>query len=120
MEGVAFACLDALNVLREMGAAPAEIVLAGGGARSPLWRQIIADAFGLPVRPLQVSEQSAVGACMLAGLGVGAVEQATMVEEWVRYGAPTSPIAANGEIYAEQYARFRAAYVNNRALFGSL
>ena len=117
MEGVAFACLDALNVLREMGAGPAEIVLAGGGARSPFWRQIIADAFGLPVRPLQVGEQSAVGACMLAGLGIDALDKATMVEQWVRYGAPTPPIAAIEGVYAEQYARFRAAYVNNRALF---
>ncbi len=117
MEGVAFACLDAFNVLVELGAAPTEIVLAGGGAKSALWRQIIADSFGLPVKPLLVSEQSATGACILAGLGVDVVEQERIVTDWVRYGEPTLPNPALHAGYVDQHARFRDAYANNRDLF---
>ncbi len=120
MEGVAFACLDAFNVLVELGAAPTEIVLAGGGAKSALWRQIIADSFGLPVLPLTVSEQSATGACILAGLGVGVMEQESIVANWVRYGEPTLPNPALHESYVDQHARFRDAYANNQSLFAML
>jgi xylulokinase len=120
MEGVAFACLDAFNVLVELGAAPTEIVLAGGGAKSALWRQIIADSFGLPVKPLLVSEQSATGACILAGLGAGVVEQESIVANWVRYGEPTLPNPALHKSYVDQHARFRDAYANNQSLFAML
>jgi xylulokinase len=120
MEGVAFAALDALQVLIELGAAPGEIVLAGGGARSPVWRQIVADASGLPVRPLQVSEQSAVGACLLAGLGAGLVDAEMMAATWTSYGEPTLPRAEWRGLYAARHAQFRSAYRNNRDLFGAL
>ncbi|MGB3714665.1 MAG: xylulokinase, partial [Candidatus Promineifilaceae bacterium] len=50
MEGVAMACYDAFSVLKELGARPEQIIMAGGGARSRLWRQIVADVFNLPVQ----------------------------------------------------------------------
>ncbi|MEZ4583286.1 MAG: FGGY-family carbohydrate kinase [Caldilineaceae bacterium] len=66
MEGVTLGCADAFAVLAELGAQPEHVILAGGGARSALWQQLVADVFGLPVRPLQVADQSAAGAALLA------------------------------------------------------
>ncbi|MEZ4612094.1 MAG: FGGY-family carbohydrate kinase [Caldilineaceae bacterium] len=62
MEGVTLGCADAFAVLAELGAQPEHVILAGGGARSALWQQLVADVFGPPVRPLQVADQSAAGA----------------------------------------------------------
>ena len=72
LEGVAFSLFEAFSVLKELGAAPSRIVLVGGGARSPLWRQIMADVFGLPVSPALDPDQSAIGAAMTAGAAIGA------------------------------------------------
>ena len=49
MEGATFACYDAYGVLAELGVQSQSIILAGGGAKSTLWRQIVADVFGMPV-----------------------------------------------------------------------
>ena len=46
---VTFACRDAFAALQDAGANPERIVMAGGGSRSPFWRQMVADVFGLPV-----------------------------------------------------------------------
>ena len=74
MEGATFACYDAYGVLAELGVQSQSIILAGGGAKSALWRQIVADVFGMPVQPLLTSEQSALGAVLLAGGGVGLLD----------------------------------------------
>ena len=116
MEGVTLGCADAFAVLAELGAAPKEVILAGGGARSELWQQMVADVFGLPVRPLQVADQSAAGAALLAGAGVGLFDLTTTARTWARYGAAVTPNAARHVFYRTALARFRAAYARNRDL----
>jgi xylulokinase len=69
MEGVTFACFDGYQVLAELGARPERIILAGGGARSKLWQQMVADVFDLPVQPFHAADQSAKGSVLLAGAG---------------------------------------------------
>ena len=91
LEGVTFACYDAFSVLAELGAHPAAVVLAGGGAASRVWQQIVADVFGLPVRPLAVSEQSALGAAILAGAGLDWFDAAEAARAWASYGDETAP-----------------------------
>ncbi|MFN2190077.1 MAG: xylulokinase [Candidatus Promineifilaceae bacterium] len=110
LEGVAMACFDAFQVLAELGAAPSEIVMAGGGARSLLWRQIIADIFGLPVRTPLVLEQSAYGAAMLAGGGIGYHTLKQAASQWPEYEQPTLPDYIKYEQYLAQYELFKTAY----------
>lgn len=117
-EGVAFACYDAYQVLQELGSAATQIVLAGGGARSPLWTQIIADVFGQPVRPLLVPDQSAVGATILAGAGVGWFTAAGAAAAWVKLGDPVAPDADRHAFYRERFAAFQALYQRNKGQFG--
>ena len=71
MEGVVFALRDGLEVFRELGIAPAEVRAVGGGAHSPLWRQIQRDVFNLPIRSTACRSRAAYGAALLAALGWG-------------------------------------------------
>lgn len=120
LEGAAFATYDAFQVLASLGGRPQEVVLAGGGSRSALWQQIVADLYGVPVRRLLVGEQSAMGAAILAAAGVGLLEAATAARQWTRLGAPVTPDASVGESYARRYELYRSAYVANRDLMHAL
>jgi xylulokinase len=66
MEGVTLGMNYGLGRLRELGIDPKEIRVTGGGARSPLWRQITADVFGVPVVAMQSDESAALGAALQA------------------------------------------------------
>jgi xylulokinase len=110
MEGVTFACRDALAALEEAGAQPERIVLAGGGARSPLWRQIVADVFNLPVHGLATTDQAAVGAALLAMTGTRESDPVETAQSWARYGPATEPIASRHAVYQELHEMFREAY----------
>ena len=121
MEGVALSLFDAYAVLAELGATPARIVMAGGGARSPLWQQIIADVFGLPVQGLTIEEQSALGALLLAGAGIGLFEPGPTAQTWATYGPLIEPAQSRHEFYQEQLLPlFRGAYQKYRDDFRRL
>jgi xylulokinase len=120
MEGVALACYDAYSVLSEIGARPEQIIVAGGGARSRVWRQIMADVFDLPVLPLEVDEQAALGAILLAGSGVGLFETVETSQAWARYGRPFEPHSKRHAVYKELLSIFRDAYTKHRVDFKRL
>jgi xylulokinase len=117
MEGVAFGACDAYDVLRELGAQAETVILAGGGARSALWRQIVADVFGKPVQVLETVEQSARGAALLAGGGAGLFATAAAAREWAAYGPATAPDMGRHHFYQGRFAEFRALYARNRGHF---
>ncbi len=71
MEGVAFGLRDALEIMRGLGIPVTQLRVSGGGARSDLWRQILADVFGLDVVTVTSAEGAAYGAALLAGMGAG-------------------------------------------------
>jgi xylulokinase len=120
MEGVAFACLDAFTVLQGAGARPSRIIVAGGGSRSTLWLQIIADIFGMPVQPLLTADQSAIGAAMLAAIGTGASSFAAAISDWPVYGQVLEPHPATHRLYRELFPIFRSAYQHHREDFQTL
>jgi len=120
LEGVALACYDAYQVLAEMGARPERLVMAGGGARSQLWQQIVADVFGLPVRRLRVGEQSALGAVLLAGGGVGLFDPGSTAPTWAAYGPPVEPDGQRHAFYQALLTLFRSAYQKHRQDFCQL
>jgi xylulokinase len=71
MEGVAYSLKDTFTIFDEMNIPVTSIRLGGGGARSPLWRQIQADAYGHEVEIVAAEEGAAYGAAILAGVGAG-------------------------------------------------
>ncbi len=71
MEGVAFALCESLDIFRELRVPVETVLCSGGGARSPLWRQILADVFDRPVTWRRGEEHSAIGAAMTGALATG-------------------------------------------------
>jgi len=79
LEGVAFNFADGVDVLTEAGARPKATMLVGGGARSALWGQLIADATGLTIDLAAGAEAgAALGAARLAMLAAGAGDETTV------------------------------------------
>lgn len=111
MEGVALALRDALEVMRELGPGPAQIVTAGGGGSRRPWQGILAGALGLPVMNAVGPERTAVGAAMLAGLGVGLYAgPAEARARCVRYEPPVQPEPGAVARYQELYGVYRGLY----------
>lgn len=111
MEGVACAIRDSLELFTQLGIRPKHVIMGGGGAKSPLWRQIHADILGLPVVTVQTPESSATGAAMLAGIGTGvfpSFEEAC--EKTVRRGDEIQPNKIYQTEYKQLYHRYRALY----------
>jgi xylulokinase len=72
MEGVAFGLRDGLELMVGAGVdQPTQIRASGGGTRSPLWRQILADVLGAEIAVVGTEEGAAYGAALLAGVGAG-------------------------------------------------
>ena len=109
LEGVAFSLNDTFTLFRELHIPVNKIRLGGGGARSPLWRQIQADVYNHPVEILEAEEGGAFGAALLAGTGIGAwpsVEAACAAT--IRPAATITP--QNASAMAAAYAHFRRLY----------
>ncbi len=111
MEGATYALKDSLSVLSEMGVAPNEMLACGGGAKSPLWRQMLADVFAMPVRMTLSSEGAALGVAILAAVGAGIYPDVrTACHQMVGYGAAQAPSADAVAFYAKGYALYRTLY----------
>jgi len=111
MEGVAFGLRDSLEIIRGMKIPVKEIRLTGGGARSPLWRQIQADVFGQEVTVLRGNEGPAFGAAILAGVGTGAFESCdAAARKFLGKGEVVKPIPANVALYDRLYKVYQGLY----------
>ncbi len=119
LEGVTFAVRDSVEIARQLGVAIPRTRICGGGARSPVWRQMAADVLRMPVESLAAEEGPGLGAALLAAVGRGAygsVEEAA--EAAVRVAEVTEPDPAAADRYDEAYARFRRLYPALRTVTG--
>ncbi len=71
MEGVVLSLLDGLDLMRSLGLSIERVVASGGGTQHPLWLQLQADILGAEVIKSETQEAAALGAALLAGIGVG-------------------------------------------------
>src|SRR5881397_2774513 len=108
LEGVCFALRDSLSILQELGLAPDQLLLTGGGAKSPFILQLQADVFGLPVTTVNREEGGAYGAALLAAVGAGAFpDLKTAVQRTLARRPPAPPNPDIHRAYEEVYDRFR-------------
>ena len=120
LEGVAFSLRDTFTLFREMNVPVTSIRLGGGGARSPLWRQIQADVYGHAVEIVEAEEGAAYGAALLAGVGAGlwpTVEAACAAT--VRVATRVNPQPAAVAILNASYSAFRRIYPATKGIFAS-
>jgi xylulokinase len=111
VEGVCFALRDSVSILGEIGLAPREMLLTGGGAKSRFVRRLLGDIFGIPVSTVHREEGPAYGAALLAAVGVGAfADLATAARATLQRSTPEQPDPAVHAAYGEPYRRFRGSY----------
>ena len=121
LEGVAFALRDSLEVAKSLGIKIESTKICGGGAKSPLWKQIIANVMNIKVDVLEVEEGPSLGGAMLAAVGCGVypdVETAgKKLAKVVDTVEPTPELAAK---YEERYQKFKELYPAMKPLFKNL
>ncbi len=121
LEGVAFAIRDSLEVARSLGLDVRRSMLCGGGAKSPLWRKILANVLDVELT-LPASEQGpGMGGAMLAMVACGAYESVDAVcKALVRVAETVKPEPELAALYARRYEQFRQIYPAMKPLFPKL
>ncbi|MBS6194102.1 MAG: xylulokinase [Clostridiales bacterium] len=117
MEGVTYALRDSMEILDGMGVKGEKILASGGACSSEIWLQIQADILGKEVQVCKMREQACLGACILAGVGVGSygsIEEAC--EKLVRFEEKVYvPRREVREVYEENYRKFQGIYEGTKA-----
>lgn len=121
LEGVAFALRDSLEVAKSLGIHLERTKICGGGAKSPLWRKMIANILNLKVDAIESEEGPALGGAMLAAVACG--EYASVEEIADKVVKVTETILPEPELaqrYDERYAQFKEIYPACRPVFALL
>jgi xylulokinase len=110
LEGVAYGLRDSLELMHVLGLSIEQVRASGGGARSSLWRQILADVFDTEIVTVNVTEGAAYGAALLAGVGAGVYGSvAEACDTVIQMTGRTQPGPAVS-VYKDHYPRYRALY----------
>jgi xylulokinase len=115
IEGVSYSQKDCLVIVEELGAEARSVRASGGGAKSPFWRQTLADILQKTVVTLASQEGSAYGAALLAMAGTGAY--ASVGEVCGAVIREVDKVAPHDEGYAERYQVYRDLYPALKSLF---
>lgn len=118
LEGVAFALRDSLEVAKSLGICLERTKICGGGAKSPLWKRMIANILNLKVDVIESEEGPALGGAMLAAVACGeygSVEEAA--ERIVKIVDTVEPEPELVARYEERYQQFKEIYPACRPLF---
>jgi xylulokinase len=110
LEGVSFGLRDSLELMRALGIPTTQVRASGGGARSKLWRQILADVFDAEIVTVNITEGAAYGAALLAGVGVGIYRDVESACDAVIKTTSSDQPSEAKSIYAKYYPRYRALY----------
>jgi len=118
LEGVSYSQKDCLAIIEELGVAVSSVRASGGGAKSPFWRQMLADIFNKRVVVLETQEGSAYGAALLAVAGTGEYSSVPEVcRVAIREVDSVCPRPETAAAYAGFYEVFKAAYPAVKPLF---
>jgi xylulokinase len=122
LEGVSFGLRDSFELMKETGLEAVEQVrLSGGGARSALWRGILANVLNTELVTVNTTEGAAFGAALLAGVGAGHwpdVQEATDATVRITGTSEIDSVAAG--VYERHYQEYRRLYPALRSIFASL
>ena len=118
LEGVGFALRDSFEVAKSLGIKIERTKICGGGAKSPLWKKIIANILGIKVDIIESEEGPGYGGAMLAAVGCGefaSVEEAA--DKLVKVIDTVEPDAELTAKYDERYNQFRQIYPTVKPVF---
>lgn len=111
LEGVALALQHNIEAgQRGASSLDERLIVVGGAAHSDLWMQIIADVTGYPVFTIEQEVEAAIGAALLAALGVGLVNEDVAARGWVTLREHARPEPSRRAVYARQFEVYKGLY----------
>ncbi|MEE1285120.1 MAG: FGGY-family carbohydrate kinase, partial [Acutalibacteraceae bacterium] len=117
-EGVAFAIRDSFEVAKSLGIDIARSNICGGGAKSELWKKIMANVLGIPLDTVKTEQGPGYGGAILAMVGCGEFESVvTACESLVEISDTVYPDEKLSSLYNEKYSTFKAIYPSLKAIF---
>ncbi len=121
LEGVAFAIRDSFEIAKGFGLKIEESCLVGGGAKSPLWRKILANVLGIRLNILKTEQGPGMGGAILAMVGAGEFacvnDAARQLIDIDRVIEPDERLTA---LYEERYNKYKAIYPALKGVFKTL
>ncbi|MFD2672672.1 xylulokinase [Marinicrinis sediminis] len=121
LEGITFSLRESLDGFREAGKPVETVISIGGGAKNRHWLQMQADIFQTPVRKLKDEQGPALGAAMLAAVGLGWFDSLhSCAERFVHYSGMVEPVAAHVEAYESLYPLYKQVYKQTRMIHEGL
>lgn len=121
LEGVAFAIRDSFEIAKDLGINITETNICGGGAKSPLWKKIIANVLGIKLNIIESEEGPGLGGAMLAAVACGEYssveEAAAKIVKIIDCVEPDAELTAK---YDAKYAKFKEIYPTVKALYDTL
>ena len=111
MEGVSFSLLDCWDILREMKIEVKDMMACGGGSKSPLWRQMLANMYGCPVKVGGEGGGATLGAAILGGVAAGLFEDVpSACRRFVGTSSVCQPKADANAFYAKEHELYKMLY----------
>ena len=118
LEGVAFAIRDSVEVARSLGITINSSKICGGGAKSPLWKRIMANVLNAKLECLESEQGPGMGGAMLAMVACGEYASVQEVcDKFVKVASVVEPEPELGAKYEKRYQQFKAIYPACKALF---
>jgi xylulokinase len=121
IEGVSYSQRDCLDIIEELGVTVNSVRASGGGARSPFWRQLLADILGKRVVTLETQEGSAYGAALLALAGTGEYGSVPEVcRAVIREVEAIAPRPGDAAFYAKGHRVYQSLYPALKPVFAQI
>jgi xylulokinase len=121
LEGVAFGLRDSFELMKSAGMANiTQVRASGGGIRSSLWRQILADVLGVELVTVNTTEGAAYGAALLAAVGAGAFDSVPAACQQVIQVTGSTPVTEMSLQYESLYGIYRELYPALRKSFWAM
>ena len=121
LEGVAFGLKDSFTLIAQAGLPDQyEARISGGGAKSPIWQQIIADVLDASLVNINTTEGGAFGAAILASVAAGVYSDVTSACDAMIETGDEVTVSADADVYAERYEIYRSLYPTLRETFPRL
>lgn len=111
LEGISYSLYSCMDVIREVGIEICDMALCGGGGKSPFWKQMLCDIYGIPVKTMASEEGAALGAAILGGCAAGVFSSvAEGCDRMVRSGSVSTPNEENHNVYMDYYGLYDQLY----------
>ena len=121
MEGVSYSLCDCNDILKEMGVHVSQMMACGGGGRSPIWRQMLADLYDCQVKTVHQAEGPALGVAILAGVGCGLYESVEAAcRKLISEDKNASPVKEQTEVYKQYHDLYQKLYSQLKGCYKTL